>query len=187
MHSDADVDRSLSRDPCWTFRSQSSVFHFLESLGFDPQSFHVTIDGIKTRQYCSRANVFFFLDPVTSEKTIKENLSQNIINIRKAELIHYTCSGVRFSKTRRRPKAFTRNVLVEERITGMFNGNGSESWVVCATNVCRRDWDVLLRTNTLEDKLHTRVPLLLKTKLTSVLPPYMLGVWGSSLKFAFFY
>ena len=60
MHSDADVDRSLSRDRCWTFRSQSSVFHFLESLGFDPQSFHVTIDGIKTRQYCSRANVFFF-------------------------------------------------------------------------------------------------------------------------------
>ena len=58
MHSDADVDRSLS-----------------ESLGFDPQSFHVTIDDIKTRQYCSRANAFFFLDPVTSEKTIKENLS----------------------------------------------------------------------------------------------------------------
>ena len=35
-----------------------------------------------------------------------------------------------------------------------------ESWVVYATNVCRRDGDVLLRTNTLEDKLHTRVPLL---------------------------
>ena len=60
MHSDADVNRSLSRDPCWTFRSQSSVFYFLESLDFDPQSFHGTIDGIKTRQYCSRANVFFF-------------------------------------------------------------------------------------------------------------------------------
>ena len=40
---------------------------------------------------------------------------------------------------------------------------------------------------TLEDELHTRVPLLLKTKLTSILPPYMLGVWGSSLKFAFLY
>ena len=53
-----------------------------------------------------------------------------------------------------------------------------------ATNVCRRDGDVLLRTNTLEDELHKRVPLLLKTKLTSILPPYMLGVWGSSLKFA---
>ena len=50
-----------------------------------------------------------------------------------------------------------------------------------ATDVCRRDGDVLLRTNTLEDELHTRVPLLLKTKLTSILPPYMLGVWGSSL------
>ena len=25
-----------------------------------------------------------------------------------------------------------------------------------ATNVCRRDGDVLLRTNTLEDELHTR-------------------------------
>ena len=34
MHSDADVNRSLSRDPCWTFRSQSSVFYFLESLDF---------------------------------------------------------------------------------------------------------------------------------------------------------
>ena len=33
-----------------------------------------------------------------------------------------------------------------------------------ATNVYRRDGDVLLRTNTLEDELHTRVPLLLKTK-----------------------
>ena len=47
--------------------------------------------------------------------------------------------------------------------------------VVYATNVCRRDGDVLLRTNTLEDELHTRVPLLLKTKLTSILPPYMLA------------
>ena len=54
-----------------------------------------------------------------------------------------------------------------------------------ATNVCRRDGDVLLRTNTLEDELHTRVPLLVKTELTSILPSYMLGVWGSSLKFAF--
>ena len=53
-----------------------------------------------------------------------------------------------------------------------------------ATNACRRDGDVLLGTNTLEDELHTGVPLLLK-KLTSILPPYMLGVWGSSLKFAF--
>ena len=42
-------------------------------------------------------------------------------------------------------------------------------------------------TNTLEDELHTRVPLLLKTKLTSILPLYMLGVWGCSLKFAFLY
>ena len=39
-----------------------------------------------------------------------------------------------------------------------------ESLVVHATNVCRRDGDVLLKTNTLEDELHTRVPLLLKTK-----------------------
>ena len=60
-----------------------------------------------------------------------------------------------------------------------------ESWVEYATNVCRRDEDVLLRTNTLEDELHIRVPLLLKTKLTSILPPYMLGVWGSPLKFTF--
>ena len=27
-----------------------------------------------------------------------------------------------------------------------------------ATNVCRRDGDVLLRNNTLEDELHTRIP-----------------------------
>ena len=53
-----------------------------------------------------------------------------------------------------------------------------------ATNVCRRDGYVLLRTNALEDELHTRVPLLLKTKRTSILPPYMLGVSVSSLKFA---
>ena len=47
--------------------------------------------------------------------------------------------------------------------------------------------NVVLRTNTVEDELHTRVPLLPKTKLTSILPPYMLGVWGSSLKFALLY
>ena len=39
-----------------------------------------------------------------------------------------------------------------------------------ATNVCRRDGVVLLRTNALEDELHTSVPLLLKKKT---------GVWGS--------
>ena len=61
------------------------------------------------------------------------------------------------------------------------------SRVVYATKVCRRDADVLLGTYTLGNELHTRVPLLLKTKLTSTLPPYMLGVWGSSLKFAFLY
>ena len=71
-----------------------------------------------------------------------------------------------------------RDVLVEVRI--MLNGIGKLS-SVSATNVCRRDGDVLL--NTLE--LHTRVLFLLKTKLTSILPPYMLGVWGSSLKFSF--
>ena len=65
----------------------------------------------------------------------------------------------------------------------MLDGNRKLSSV--STNLCRRDGDVL--TNTLEDELHTRVPLLLKTKLTSILPPYMLGVWGSSLKFAFLY
>ena len=45
--------------------------------------------------------------------------------------------------------------------------------VVYATNVCRRDRDVLLRTNTPEDDLYTRVPLLLKTKVTSILTPYV--------------
>ena len=66
----------------------------------------------------------------------------------------------------------------------MLNGNGKSS-SVSTTNVCRRDKDVLLGTNTLEDELHTGAPLLLKTKLSSILPTYMLGVWGSSLTFAF--
>ena len=57
--------------------------------------------------------------------------------------------------------------------------------VICPCSVCKRDGDLLLRTTTLEDELHTRVPLLFKTKLTSILPPYMLRVWGSSVKFAF--
>ena len=52
---------------------------------------------------------------------------------------------------------------------------------VSTTNVCKRDGDVLL--NTLEDDLHTRVPLLLKTKRTSILPPYILRAWGSSPPF----
>ena len=77
-------------------------------------------------------------------------------------------------KTRRHLKSFTRDVLVQVRI--MLNGIGKLS-SVSATNVCRRDGDVLL--NTLEDELHTRVLFLLKTKLTSILPPYMLGVWGT--------
>ena len=51
--------------------------------------------------------------------------------------------------------------------------------------MCAGDGDILLRTNTLEDELHRGVPLLLKTKLTLILPPYMLRVWGSSLKSAF--
>ena len=49
----------------------------------------------------------------------------------------------------------------------------------CVNNKCEqerwRDRDVLL--NTLEDELNTRVPLLLKTKLTSILQPHMLSVW----------
>ena len=52
-----------------------------------------------------------------------------------------------------------------------------ESWVVYATNVCRRDGDVLLRTNTLEDELHKG----------SFATQNKTGVWGSSLKFAFLY
>ena len=54
----------------------------------------------------------------------------------------------------------------------MLNSNGKLS-SVSTTNVCRREGDVLLGTNTLEDELHTGVPLLLKTKLTSILPPYV--------------
>ena len=67
----------------------------------------------------------------------------------------------------------------------MLNGNEKLSCSRSTTYVCRRDRNVLIKSNTLDDELYTRVPLLLKTKLTSILPPYMLGVWGSSLKFAF--
>ena len=67
----------------------------------------------------------------------------------------------------------------------MLNGNGKLNCSRSTTYVCRRDRDVLLRINTLDDELHTRVPLLLKTKLISILPPYMLTIWGNSLKFAF--
>jgi len=55
----------------------------------------------------------------------------------------------------------------------MLNGFGKLS-SVSTTNVYRRDGDVL--SNTLEDELHTMVPLLLKPKLTSLLHPYMLRV-----------
>ena len=54
----------------------------------------------------------------------------------------------------------------------MLNGIGKLS-SVSTTNVCRRDGDVLL--DTLEDDLHTRVPLLLKTKRTSILPTIFLN------------
>ena len=49
----------------------------------------------------------------------------------------------------------------------MLNGNRKLS--VSLTNVCRIDGDVLLRNNTQGDELHTRVSLLFKTKLTSIL------------------
>ena len=64
----------------------------------------------------------------------------------------------------------------------VVNGFGNLS-SVSTTNMCSRDGDVLL--NTLEDELHTRVPLLRKEKLTSILLPYMLRVWGSSLTITF--
>ena len=62
-----------------------------------------------------------------------------------------------------------------ERITSMLNGNGKLS-SVSTTNVCKRDEDVLLRTNartivkkkrkmSIEDELHTRDSLLRKTKV----------------------
>ena len=63
----------------------------------------------------------------------------------------------------------------------MVNGIGKLS-SVSTKNVCRRDGGVLL--NKLEDELHTRVPLLIERKLTSILPPYILKVWGESLTFA---
>ena len=53
---------------------------------------------------------------------------------------------------------------------------------VSTKNVCRRDGDVLLRTTTLKDELHTRVPLLVKTKRTSVVLPYTLRLMGSSVR-----
>ena len=62
-----------------------------------------------------------------------------------------------------------------------------ESWEVYQQQMCAEETEMFCYGIILEDELHTRVPLLLKTKLTSILPPYMLGVWDSSLKFAFLY
>ena len=55
----------------------------------------------------------------------------------------------------------------------------------CINNKCVQE---RRRCSVKEDELHKRVPLLLKTKLASalpLLPPYMLRVWVSLLKFAF--
>ena len=65
-------------------------------------------------------------------------------------------------KTRRHQKSFTRDVLVQVRI--MLNGIG-KLISVSATNVCRRDRDVLL--NILEDTTGTAFSLLSSTKLLS--------------------
>ena len=53
-----------------------------------------------------------------------------------------------FLLDRKTPEGITRDVLVLERITSMLNGNGKLS-SVSTTNVCKRDEDVLLRTNAL--------------------------------------
>ena len=53
------------------------------------------------------------------------------------------------------------------------------SRVAYATNVCRRDGDFLLRSNTLEDELVTHKGSFATQNKT--------GVRGSSLKFAFLY
>ena len=51
----------------------------------------------------------------------------------------------------------------------------------CINKKCaRRDGDVLLRTNAIKDELHTRVPLLLKTKRTSIVPPYTKSMGSSA-------
>ena len=102
IHSDADVNRSLSRDPCWTFRSQSSVFYFLESLDFDPQSFHGTIDGIKTRQYCSRANVFFFWIQSLRRKLSKKIFHKISFTQEKPSLYTIHVQGSDSTKTNRK-------------------------------------------------------------------------------------
>ena len=60
----------------------------------------------------------------------------------------------------------------KKELTGMLNGNGKLS-SASTTNVCRRDGDVLLIKDTIEDELHIRVPLLPETKVTSILPRHI--------------
>ena len=72
---------------------------------------------------------------------------------------------------------------VYARCVGVSKSYVERYWKVeqCINNKCeqerRRDGDVLL--NTLEDELNTRVPLLLKTKLTSILQPHNVKSMGS--------
>ena len=61
------------------------------------------------------------------------------------------------------------------RITGMLNGNGKLS-----SDVCWRDGDVLLRTNTLEDELHTGGSFATQNQTCT---QYYHHIWSSSLKF----
>ena len=61
----------------------------------------------------------------------------------------------------------------------MLNGNRKLRSLL-TTNVCRRDGDVLLRTNTLEDELHTRVPLLLRTPYSNSTTIYVKSMGSSA-------
>ena len=54
-----------------------------------------------------------------------------------------------------------------------------ESWVVYATNVCRRDADVLLRTNTLEDECGGVFEQLARYTMRYQEPDLHLGLYSS--------
>ena len=139
---------------------------FLKTESVKRDKFPVSIPGI---HFC----VASLSLSIRKLRDLRRRYSTNI-----AKLKNYACV---YKGNKKTPEDFYAGFV------GISNNYVEWHWKllssVSTTNVCRRDRDVLL--NTRDDELQIRVPLILKTKLTSILPPYMLRVWGSSLTFSF--